>query len=164
VNDTAPGDHHQQQIELLERLERARQPTPSEPCLLRRDAGLAVLAPVVDIHDPVADRVIELMQRQRRRGGWLAGDEVTWEVRKQLAGQRAEEPLDLAASLRPSAGAVDQPDVQVDAHLLDVLADEVAAVIAIEDVRQAVHRPSSVGLAADRLSQRQRRVHRRRRM
>jgi hypothetical protein len=63
VNDTAPGDHHQQQIELLERLERARQPTRGEPCLLRRDAGLAVLALVVDLDDPAADRVVDEVVR-----------------------------------------------------------------------------------------------------
>jgi hypothetical protein len=49
---------------------------------------------------------------------------------------------------------VQQPDVQVGADLFDVAAGEVAAVVDVQRVGEAVHRPCRVGFAPDRLAQR----------
>ena len=51
--------------------------------------------------------------------------------------------------------------MEVDGGAGEVVADEVAAVVDVEHVRQAAHRPRRVGLVPDRLPQRQRSVHRR---
>ena len=68
----------------------------------------------------------------------------------------AEEPLDLAAALRDADPGADQPDVRVQADLFQAVAGEVAAVVAVEQVRQPGHGPGQVALAAGGLVQRQR--------
>ncbi len=52
--------------------------------------------------------------------------------------------------------------MQVGGDLGEVVAGEVAAVVGVEHVGDAVHRPPGIGLAPDRLAQRQRQVQRRR--
>ena len=86
----------------------------------------------------------------RRAHGLPAGPvrDVSGQVRQQLAGNGAEEPLDLAAALRDPDPGVDQADVGVQADPLQPGAGEVAAVVAVEHVGQAGDRPSRVALAA----------------
>jgi hypothetical protein len=55
---------------------------------------------------------------------------------------------------------VHEADVEVGGDLGDVVAGEVAAVIDVQDLGQAVHRPRGIGLSPDRLAQRQRQVQR----
>jgi hypothetical protein len=55
---------------------------------------------------------------------------------------------------------VQQPDVQVGADLLGVAAGEVAAMVNVQDVGEAVQRPPRVGFAPDRLAQGERKVQR----
>lgn len=90
----------------------------------------------------------------------VLGD-VAGQVSEKLGVDGAEEPFDLAAALGAGDGGVDQPDMEVDGGAGEVVADEVAAVVDVEHVRQAAHRPRRVGLVPDRLPQRQRSVHRR---
>ena len=82
------------------------------------------------------------------------------EICQELGVDGAEEPLDLPAALRASDGGVDQPDVQIYGGGGELVADEVAAVVDVEHVGDAAHRPGEVGLVPDRLPQRQGRVHR----
>jgi len=155
------GDHHEQQVELLEAVGGAGQPAVGEPGLLRRLAGLAVDALVVGAGDPPAEGGVRLGEREPGRRDWVAVDELPGQLGQQLGGDAAEEPLDLAAALRPGDGGVHQLDVQVGGDRCEVVAGEVAAVVGVQHVGQAVHRPVGVGLAPDGLAQRQRQVQRR---
>ena len=93
------------------------------------------------------------MVRSRTAG---AVRDVPGKVGQQLGGDGAVEPFDLAAALRDPDPGLDQPGVDVQADPLEPCAGEVAAVVALEHVRQSHHRPARVGLAAYGLVQRQR--------
>ena len=86
----------------------------------------------------------------------VAGRDVPGQGGQQLGGDRAEQPFDLPSAAGSSRGAVDQLHLQVGAHLGDVGAGEVGAVVAVQDRGHPAHRPAGVGLAPDRLPQRQR--------
>ena len=70
----------------------------------------------------------------------------------------AEEAFDLPAALGPPDGGVDEADVQVDGGAFEVVTGEVGAVVDVQDVGDPSHCPRGVGLAPDRLAERQRRV------
>ena len=150
------GDHHQQQVQVLQRGGHPRQPPAGQPGLLRGYAGLAVRPEVVSAGDEPADRRVQLGQRQPRRGDGPAARQVAGQLRKQLGGDAAEQPLHLAPALRPPDPGVDRFDVQVGQRLGQVGAGEVRAVVDMQHGREAAHRPGRVGLAPDRLPQRQR--------
>ena len=113
--------------------------------------------------DPAADRGVELGEREswRARRARAGRRQVAGQPGQQLGRDRAEEALDLAAALRHAGGGVDQLDAQVRGDLLEVVAREVRAVVAVEDLGQPADRPGRVGLAPDRLAQRQRGLQRR---
>ncbi len=140
-NDTQPGVHDQQQIELLQALGQPRQKTVLAPSVERHSAGLAVGAKVVRAGDEGADGPVQLRQRQARRRGRPAADEVPGQLRQQLGGERAEQPLDLAPALRPPDGGVDHPEAERGRNLVEMAAGEVRAVIDVEHVRDAAHWP-----------------------
>lgn len=160
MHDTRRGDLHQQQIELLEGLGQARQPAVSDPAILWSDTDFGVDAPVIG-GDERPDRLVELTQRQRRRGNRLAAHEAAGQLCQQSGVDAAEEPLDLPASLGPRHGGVHDVELQVGGDLSEVVADEVAAVIDVEDLGNPAHRPRGIGLGPDRLAQRQGCVQRR---
>ena len=99
----------------------------------------------------------------RQGQGWwgdrpavVARRDVPGQGGQQLGGDRAEQPFDLPPAAGFSGCAVDQLHLEVGAHLGDVGAGEVGAVVAVQHRRHPAHRPGRVGLAPDRLPQRQR--------
>lgn len=70
----------------------------------------------------------------------------------------AEEAHDLDAALESADGGVDDPDVQFRGGELGMVAGEVGSMVAVQGFGNAVHRPRRIGLAPDRLPQRQRGV------
>jgi len=160
VHHPGLGDLDEQQVQLLEAVGGAGQPAVGDPGLLRALPGLAVLPLVVGTGDPLPDRGVELRQREPRRSHRLPVDQLPGQVGKQLGGEGAEEPLVLAAALRAGDRGVHELEVQIGGDLDEVVAGEVAAVVGVQDVGQAMHRPTRVGLAPDRLPQRQREVQR----
>ena len=75
-----------------------------------------------------------------------------------------EQPLDLAPPAGATGPGMNELDLQRDAGLLDLLRDEIATVVDVEHLGNAADWPSRIGLAPDRLVQRQRGVHGRRRV
>lgn len=69
-------------------------------------------------------------------GLWAAvpGAEVAGEGREDFGVDGAEESLDRATPLRPADGGEDEPEVQLDGGALEVVADEVGAVIDMQHV------------------------------
>ena len=59
---------------------------------------------------------------------------------------------------------MDQPDLEGDAGLGDMLGDEIATIIDVEDLRDAADRPIPTFLAPDRLAEGEGRAHGRRRV
>ena len=92
-------------------------------------------------------------------GKRLASPDVTRDLRQEHVVDRAEEPLDLAAASGTSRPRVDQADLERDARLLDVLRNEVAAVVGIKLFGDAADGPVRILLAPDRLAQGERGVH-----
>src|SRR3954451_4507291 len=135
-----------------------RDPAVPDPALCWWLPGLRVRPAVVLLDDEPLEHRVELLQGERRRRGWLAAGavrDVPGQMRQQLGGDGAVEPLDLAATLRDPDPGVDQPNVCVQADPLEARAGEVAAVVAVEHVRQAHYGPRRVALAAHSLVQRQ---------
>jgi len=90
----------------------------------------------------------------------VAWSEVPGESGEKLCVDGAEEAFDLAAALGPSHGGVDDPDAQLDGGAFEVMAGKVGAVVDVEHVGYSTHGPRGVGLAPDRLPEREGRVHR----
>ena len=102
----------------------------------------------------------QLGQRQLRvRGG--SGGRVAGQPREEHLGDALEEPLDLPPAAGPPDHRVDQADLEVGGHLLEVPGREVAAVVGIEDPGDAADLPARSALAPDRLAQGQGRLDRR---
>ena len=136
----------QQQIKILKAVGQARQEALATPGVERRLADLAVDAGVVGASDERADLAVELRQRQRWGRGGLAPDKVPGQLGQQLGVDRAEQALDLSATLRGPTGGVDDPEPQVHRHLVEVATGEVAAVVDIERVRDAADWPGGSAL------------------
>ena len=78
-------------------------------------------------------------------------------------GQRAEKTLDLAAPAWPPHGGKNELDLQMGGHLLDVLRGEIAAVVGVENLRDAADGPVRPALVPNRLPEREGRLDCRRR-
>ena len=79
---------------------------------------------------------------------------IPWEVLQKQFVDAAEEPLDFAASARNPFFGKDQFDAQIHSYLFHMFAGEVAAVISIEDTRDAADMPVGIFLAPDGLPKR----------
>jgi len=82
-----------------------------------------------------------------------SGAEVSRQRGEQFSVDGAEEALDLAAALGSTKGGVDDSDVQLDGGAVKVVAGEVRAMVDMQNVGNAAHRPGRIGLAPDRLPQ-----------
>ena len=139
----------QQQVEVVGVCGQAWDPSAGGPPLDRRLAGLGMDASVVLLDHESLNRGVEDLEGERRFGDWAscgAVGDVAGQVRQQLVVDAAEQPLDLASPSWDADARVDQLHVGVEADLLEPGAGEVAAVVAVEGVRQAGDRPGGVGL------------------
>ncbi len=155
VHDPGAGDGEQQRVELVEAVGQPREPAAVAPAVRRGLAGLGVLALVVAVDEVAGEGGVEFGEGEGRSGDRApvgAVRDVPGQCGQQLAGDGAEQPLDLAPALRDAGGGVHELDVGVCADLGDVGAGEVGAVVAVEDVGQPADRPRWVGLAPDRLA------------
>lgn len=73
------------------------------------------------------------------------------ECSQELGIDGAEEPFDPPPSLGSADGRVDNPNVEGESGLLEVVANEVGAVIDVQDVGDAAHCPRRVRFPPDRL-------------
>jgi hypothetical protein len=159
------GHGEQQQIELVQGFGQAGQEAACLPAGLRRLAGLAVDAVVVDGDDELSERRVEFGQAQPGLGGAVLG------AARGVARQRRQAHLidrvHVAFHLSPAAGLTwqgeHQPHAQVGGGLLHVPGSEIGAVVGVEHARDAADVPARLGLAPDRLPQRQGGLQRRRR-
>ena len=89
----------------------------------------------------LADQVtLELLVqlRQRQHGGTARPPRcIAGEPRQEHLRQRSEEPLELAPATRLPGGGEDQPNLEVDRHLLEVPRGEIAAVVRVENLGDA---------------------------
>src|SRR5699024_10453727 len=131
----------------------------SDPGRLRARADRGMRALVV-LADELPDGPVETRKVQHRHGMWVSRGEAPGQGREQFGVDGVEEPLDLSSSLWAGDRGVDDTDLQRDRGVLEVMAGEVAAVVDVEDVWDAAHRPGGVALRPDGLAQRQRGVHR----
>ena len=76
---------------------------------------------------------------------------MTGQFREELGVQCAEQALDLATSLRPRDGGIDDAEAQAGRDLIKVIASEIAALIDVEPVWDAADGPGGIGLLPDRI-------------
>lgn len=100
------------------------------------------MGPVVVAADQFADRAVEAGEIEDRHWCPAVGPEVAGERGEEFGVDGAEEPFDLAAPLGPADGRVDDPDEQGDGGLLEVVADEVRAVVDTQNFGDAAHLPT----------------------
>ncbi|AOF95319.1 hypothetical protein BSY17_4168 (plasmid) [Sphingobium sp. RAC03] len=160
VDDARLGDHDQQRVQFLQRFRHPGQPAIAAPRIDGRYADRPVRADVIGRHDVCADRSVQFGKRQARGRYRFAVTKIARQFRQQFGVDGAEQPLDLAAPLWTRDGRVDQADTQIGRSLFEMKAGEVRSVIDVQDVGNAAYRPGRIGLAPNRLSQRERRVER----
>lgn len=95
----------------------------------------------------------EMAFREERMG--LQEKRMSGESGEEFGVDGAEEALDLAAALGPAHGGVDEPDAQLDGGAFEVMAGEAGAMVDVENVGNSTHRPRGIGLAPDRLPERE---------
>jgi hypothetical protein len=96
---------------------------------------------------------IELGERELRRCGGPAVHKVARQRGQEQLVHGREKSLDFAPALWLTSRAVDELGVQVRADLVHVAAREVAAVVRIQNRRDAADMPGGIGLAPDRLAE-----------
>ncbi|GAB4228061.1 MAG: hypothetical protein Kow0032_07930 [Methyloligellaceae bacterium] len=91
----------------------------------------------------------EIKLRPRRE---LSLYEETRKIGEQVLVDGPEEALDTSAPTRPSGPRVNQPNLEIDAGLLDMLGNKIAAVIDIQYLRYAADRPVRAVLSPNSLA------------
>jgi hypothetical protein len=121
--------HHQQQIEVFEAVRQARQEAGAAPGLQGRRVRLAMHALMIRAGDVGGAHTVQCGQGQTGHGHRLPVSQMPGELGEEFSGERAEQALDLAPSLRARDGGIDKTEAQAGRDLLEMVAREVAAVI-----------------------------------
>jgi hypothetical protein len=111
---------------------------------------------LVCLDQEYAQACIQLGQREHGFGRSGTRRRVPRLVAQEELIDSPKDALDLASPARLASDREHQGDVQIGGNLLEVVRGEVAAVVGVERVRDAAHRPVRIPLAPDRLPQRER--------
>ena len=130
MHDAGLGDYDERRIQRLQAIGHSREPPVAPPSVDRRRANRAMHAGVVGRHHECADGRVQFGERQPWRRRELAIDKIAGQLWQQLRLDRAEQPLDLPATLWPGDGRVDQLEAEIGRGLFEVEAGEVGAVVA----------------------------------
>ena len=158
------GHVDEQHVELFKAVGHGGQEPALLPSRDRWFAGAAMLAAMIDAAHECLETCPQLVEREGRCRQRLARDRVSRQVGQEHIVDGAKYPFDLAASARATRQRMDEANFEGDARLLDMIGDEIRAVVDVELFGDAADDPLGVWLAPDCLSQCQRRVKRARRV